>query len=114
MGVSKLSKLKYSGVERHVESLRKFFVAMAEHIRVVVIKLADRLHNIRTLQFVKPEKQQRIALETLQIHARLADRLGITVGAFPLRLRLLLACCSYSVVLNCFFFSYGYFIVNVV
>ncbi len=77
MGVSKLSKLKYSGVERHVESLRKFFVAMAEDIRVVVIKLADRLHNISTLEFIKKEKQQRIALETLEIHARLADRLGM-------------------------------------
>jgi GTP pyrophosphokinase len=77
MGVSKLSKLKYSGVERHVESLRKFFVAMAEDIRVVVIKLADRLHNISTLEYVKKEKQQRIALETLEIHARLADRLGM-------------------------------------
>jgi GTP pyrophosphokinase len=76
-GVSKLSKLKYHGVERHVESLRKFFVAMAEDIRVVVIKLADRLHNIETLQFVKPEKQKRIALETLELHARLADRLGM-------------------------------------
>jgi GTP pyrophosphokinase len=77
MGVSKLSKLKYSGVERHVESLRKFFVAMAEDIRVVIIKLADRLHNINTLEFVKKEKQKRIALETLEIHARLADRLGM-------------------------------------
>lgn len=77
MGVSKLSKLKYSGVERHVESLRRFFVAMAEDIRVVVIKLADRLHNVRTLEFINPEKQKRIALETLEIHARLADRLGM-------------------------------------
>lgn len=79
MGVSKLSKLKYSGLERHVESLRKFFVAMAEDIRVVIIKLADRLHNIETLQYVKKEKQPRIAMETLQIHARLADRLGMGV-----------------------------------
>lgn len=77
MGVSKLSKLKYTGLERHVESLRKFFVAMAEDIRVVIIKLADRLHNINTLEFVKPEKRKRIALETLEIHARLADRLGM-------------------------------------
>jgi len=77
MGVSKLSKLRYTGMERHVESLRKFFVAMAEDIRVVVIKLADRLHNIQTLEFVKEEKRQRIALETLEIHARLADRLGM-------------------------------------
>jgi guanosine-3',5'-bis(diphosphate) 3'-pyrophosphohydrolase len=51
-GVTKLGKLRYSGVERHVESLRKFFVAMADDIRVVVIKLCDRLHNIQTLQYV--------------------------------------------------------------
>jgi guanosine-3',5'-bis(diphosphate) 3'-pyrophosphohydrolase len=76
-GVTKLGKLRYTGVERHVESLRKFFVAMADDIRVVVIKLCDRLHNIETLQYVSPEKQKRIALETLEIHARLADRLGM-------------------------------------
>ena len=76
-GVTKLGKLRYSGVERHVESLRKFFVAMADDIRVVVIKLCDRLHNIETLQYVSPEKQKRIALETLELHARLADRLGM-------------------------------------
>ena len=76
-GVTKLGKLRYSGVERHVESLRKFFVAMADDIRVVVIKLCDRLHNIETLEYVSPEKQKRIALETLEIHARLADRLGM-------------------------------------
>lgn len=76
-GVTKLGKLRYSGVERHVESLRKFFVAMADDIRVVVIKLCDRLHNIQTLQYVSPEKQRRIALETIEIHARLADRLGM-------------------------------------
>jgi GTP pyrophosphokinase len=76
-GVTKLGKLRYSGAERHVESLRKFFVAMADDIRVVVIKLCDRLHNIQTLQYVSPEKQKRIALETLEIHARLADRLGM-------------------------------------
>lgn len=76
-GVTKLGKLRYSGAERHVESLRKFFVAMADDIRVVVIKLCDRLHNIQTLQHVSPEKQKRIALETLEIHARLADRLGM-------------------------------------
>jgi GTP pyrophosphokinase len=77
LGVTKLGKLRYSGIERHVESLRKFFVAMSDDIRVVVIKLCDRLHNIQTLQYVSPEKQKRIALETLEIHARLADRLGM-------------------------------------
>ncbi len=76
-GVTKLGKLRYTGTERHVESLRKFFVAMADDIRVVVIKLCDRLHNIETLEYVAPEKQKRIALETLEIHARLADRLGM-------------------------------------
>lgn len=76
-GVTKLGKLRYSGAERHVESLRKFFIAMADDVRVVVIKLCDRLHNIQTLQFVSPDKQKRIALETLEIHARLADRLGM-------------------------------------
>jgi guanosine-3',5'-bis(diphosphate) 3'-pyrophosphohydrolase len=76
-GVTKLGKLRYSGAERHVESLRKFFIAMADDIRVVVIKLCDRLHNIETLEHVSPEKQKRIALETLEIHARLADRLGM-------------------------------------
>lgn len=76
-GVTKLGKLRYTGAERHVESLRKFFVAMADDIRVVVIKLCDRLHNIQTLEYVSPEKQKRIALETLEIHARLADRLGM-------------------------------------
>lgn len=76
-GVTKLGKMKYTGTERHVESLRKFFMAMANDLRILIIKLADRLHNIRTLQYVKPEKQKRIALETIEIHARLADRIGM-------------------------------------
>lgn len=76
-GVSKLGHLKYKGVERHVESLRKFFIASSEDIRVVMIKLADRLHNMQTLSHVRADKQKRIALETLEIHARLADRLGM-------------------------------------
>ncbi len=76
-GVTKLGKLRYTGAERHVESLRKFFIAMADDIRVVVIKLCDRLHNVQTLEYVAPDKQKRIALETLEIHARLADRLGM-------------------------------------
>lgn len=76
-GVTKLGKLKYRGVERHVESLRKFFVAMSRDVRVLLIKLADRLHNIQTLEYVPEAKRQRIALETLEIHARLADRFGM-------------------------------------
>lgn len=76
-GVTKLGHLKYQGVERHAESLRKFFIASAHDIRVVVIKLADRLHNVSTLEHVRPDKQRRIAIETLEIYARLADRLGM-------------------------------------
>ncbi len=76
-GVTKLGKVKYKGKERHVESLRKFFMAVSEDIRILIIKLADRLHNIQTLQYVRPDKQKRIALETIEIHAPLADRLGM-------------------------------------
>jgi len=76
-GVTKLGTLKYRGHERHVESLRKFFVAMANDLRVVVIKLADRLHNLRTLEFVREDKRKRIALESIEVYAALANRLGM-------------------------------------
>ena len=76
-GVTKLGKLKYQGRDRHVESLRKFFVASADDVRVVIIKMADRVHNLETLEHVRPDKQRRIALESIEIHAALALRLGM-------------------------------------
>ncbi len=79
-GVTKLSKLKYRGVERHVESLRRLLVATANDIRVIIIKLADRLHNMQTIQYVEPEeKRQRIAMETMEVYVPIAERLGIGV-----------------------------------
>lgn len=76
-GVTKLGKVKYRGQERHVESMRKFFIALAEDLRVLIIKLADRLHNVQTLEHVRPDKRTRIALETIAVHAALAGRLGM-------------------------------------
>ncbi len=76
-GVTKLGKIKYRGRERHVESMRKLFVATAEDLRVLIIKLADRLHNVSTLEHVRPDKRTRIALETIEVHAALAGRLGM-------------------------------------
>src|SRR3989344_5269388 len=76
-GVTKLGTLKYRGYQRHVESLRKFFMAMTNDLRVVIIKFADRLHNLRTLQFVREDKRKRIALESIEVYAPLANRLGM-------------------------------------
>lgn len=76
-GVTKLGKIRYQGTARYNESLRKLFVAMSEDIRVLIIKLCDRLHNIQTLEHIPKEKQLRIARETLEIYAPIAYRLGI-------------------------------------
>ncbi len=76
--VSKLSKIKYRWEDRNIWSLRKMFIAMADDLRVIFIKLADRLHNMQTLKFhPKPEKRERIALETLNIYSPIADRLWL-------------------------------------
>ncbi len=76
-GVTKLSSVRYYGSDRHNESLRKLFVATSQDIRVLIIKLVDRLHNMQTLQYVPEEKQVRIARETLEIYVPVAYRLGI-------------------------------------
>ena len=76
-GVTKLGRIKYRGVEGRVENLRKMIFALSQDLRVVFIKLADRLHNMRTLSALPPQKQKRIALETDEIYAPIAYRLGM-------------------------------------
>ena len=76
-GVTKLGKHKYHGAERHAESLRRLLVATASDIRVLIVKLADRKHNMQTLEHVPEHKRRRIALEALEIYAPIADRLGM-------------------------------------
>ena len=76
-GVTKLGKIKYRGIERYAENLRKMFVAMAQDVRVIFIKFADRINNLHTLEFLPPVKQQRIAQESIEIYAPIANRLGM-------------------------------------
>lgn len=76
-GITKLGTLKYRGIERYAENLRKMFIAMAQDLRIIIIKLADRLHNVQSLDAHRPDKAERIAKETMEIYAPIANRLGM-------------------------------------
>lgn len=76
-GITKLGIIKYRGMEKYAENLRKMFVSMAQDIRIILIKMADRLHNLSTLGSLPPEKQKRIAQESIEIYAPIANRLGM-------------------------------------
>ncbi|MBU2228782.1 RelA/SpoT family protein [Patescibacteria group bacterium] len=76
-GITKLGKIKYRGMQRYVENLRKMFLAMAKDVRIILIKFADRMHNLSTLDALPEEKRRRIALETLEIYSPIANRLGM-------------------------------------
>lgn len=75
--VTKLSRVRYRGMERYLENLRKMFIAMAEDLRVVVLKFADRLHNLQDLNVLPKHKAQRVAIETIELYAPIAKRLGM-------------------------------------
>ncbi|MFA6391576.1 MAG: RelA/SpoT family protein [Patescibacteria group bacterium] len=76
-GITKLGKIKYRGMQRYVENLRKMFLAMAKDVRIILIKFADRMHNLETLDALPEEKRRRIAMETLEIYSPIANRLGM-------------------------------------
>ena len=76
-GVTKLGQVKYRGMERYIENLRRMFIAMAKDIRVIIIRFADRTHNLETLSALPATKQKRIAMESLEIYAPIANRLGM-------------------------------------
>jgi len=76
-GITKLGIIKYRGMEKYAENLRKMFISMAQDIRIILIKMADRLHNLKTLDALPKDKQKRIAQESLEIYAPIANRLGM-------------------------------------